>query len=183
LWFNGKDIRSLELRARRVFLEKAVKEWGNSYVAIVGQETGTLKHSYYDLVVRSGGEGVVLKRLDHKYGDEKLWVKVKAEDTADVVILGFQGGKGKYTGKAGAILFGQYRKKGAVLDMDGMGSCRGYTDSQMDLFTLRPKSYIGQVIEIAHNGREPTGAFRHPRFSRFRPDKDPKDCVYREGET
>jgi ATP-dependent DNA ligase len=42
----------------------------------------------------SAREGLVFKHEDHTYGDEKLWVKLKKEATADVVVMGFEPGKG-----------------------------------------------------------------------------------------
>jgi ATP-dependent DNA ligase len=178
LWFKGQDVRGYPLRERYNLRDQALKEWGNSYVTSPPQIVGGSKRPYLDLVVGRGGEGVVLKHYDHRYGDEKLWVKVKAEATADVVILGFTEGRGKYVNQIGAIIFGQYQGKKLVV----LGQCSGMDDTlRADL--TRFHGYIGKVIEIMHNGREPTGAFRHPRFKKFRPDKNPKDCVYNPEET
>jgi hypothetical protein len=43
---------------------------------------------------------------------------------------------------------------------------------------LSAKKSVGKVFRIKHNGREPTGAFRHPRFDCWRLDKDPHDCIW-----
>src|SRR5438445_956433 len=93
LWFKGTDIRAAQLPIRRNYAEQAVRAWGNSYVALASQAAGVGKRAFYDRIVESGGEGVVLKHRDHKYGVESLWVKVKAEATADVVMLGYERGK------------------------------------------------------------------------------------------
>lgn len=178
LFYKGEDVRDQPLAKRRALASAAVQHWENKYAQIVVQ-TPNVKRPFFDQIVRSGGEGVILKHRSHTYGNEKLWVKVKGEWTADVVIMGFEPGAGKYKGSVGAIIFGQYRNGELVR----CGTCRGFTDSLMDNFTKRPKAYIGKVVEIAHNGREPTGAFRHPRFKRFRLDKSASDCVHREDET
>lgn len=185
LWHNGRDIRGEEFRERRNHAEQVVREWGNSYVSLASQAAGVGKRQFYDRIVGRGGEGVVLKRVDSRYGDQTLWVKVKAETTADVVVMGYKPGKGQHAGKVGAIIFGQnvippgnrgYRLRPC-------GTARGFDFQTMATLTNHGKKFLGHVFEIKHNGREPTGAFRHPRFSRWRPDKAPKDCVYDPEET
>jgi ATP-dependent DNA ligase len=44
--------------------------------------------------------------------------------------------------------------------------------------TAHPEKYLGRVLEITCQLREPSGAFRHPRFSRWRDDKDAAQCVW-----
>lgn len=186
LWFKGQDVRGYPLRERYNLRNQALKQWGNGYVSGTVPFIGGGKRPYFDHVVGRSGEGVVLKHYDHRYGDEKLWVKVKAEATADVVIMGFTEGKGKYKGQIGAITFGQWKKVSPMHWNTGlleMGQCSGMDDATRAQLTRYPAKYEGWVIEIMHNGREPTGAFRHPRFKRFRPDKSPKDCVYNPEET
>jgi ATP-dependent DNA ligase len=175
----------------------AVGEWNNPFVVGSSINVVRQKRMFLDDILARGGEGVILKRFDHRYGDKTGWVKVKAEWTADVVIMGFIPAKEmskkvngdvsvtKYAkaGLIGAIQCGQYA--GRVQDelqFVEVATVSGMDDQLRCEFTARPKKYIGQVIEIAHNGREPTGRFRHPRFKRFRDDKRAKDCVYREGE-
>jgi ATP-dependent DNA ligase len=37
---------------------------------------------------------------------------------------------------------------------------------------------VGMVMEIKHHGKSTTGEkFRHPQFSRWRPDKKPAECT------
>lgn len=193
LWYCGEDLRDKSLTTRRVYAARVVDKWANHYAKLVPQwpcapSRGALKpllsaKERFEQILAGGGEGVILKHAAHVYGDEKLWVKVKGEWTADVVVMGFTPGKGKYAGSVGAIIFGQYRAtKGLVPDahLEEMGTCSGFDDALRGRLGSKD---IGKVIEICHNGREPTRAFRHPRFKRFRPDKSPKDCVYREGET
>lgn len=161
------------LNARRVMVANTLAEWGNTYAKqMAWVEDEKRKRAAWEC----SEEGLVFKHQDHTYGNEKLWVKLKKKWTADVVIIGFEPGKGKYAGSVGAIIFGQCVANGnAPLQL---GTCRGFTDAQMNSFTAHPKKFIGKVIEIDNNGREPTGAFRHPRFKKFRPDKSAADCVY-----
>jgi len=178
LWHKGLDLSRSPLMTRRDHARQAIEEWGNSYVSLAAQDRGVDKRIFYDRIVRDGGEGVVLKHVSGRYGDQNTWIKVKAEATADVVVMGFEPGKGKYEGVIGAIRFGQYRYRCGKLTLDLVGTCSGFDDALRRLLTANGKRFVGRVLEIRHNGREPTGAFRHPRFSRWREDKDPYDCTW-----
>jgi ATP-dependent DNA ligase len=215
LRYKGKDITPLPYRNRRECAEAAVKEWGNPFASI-SLLSGLMHHQrkgFYEKIVASGGEGVILKRLDAMYGDKSGWVKVKKTSTADVVIMGFidakkmsiKKGEDKATltkyakaGLIGAVQVGQYEvpideqgrvkrvnlKPGSLnrVGLVEVATISGMDDALRADFTVAPGSFIGKVVEIEHNGREPTGRFRHPRFNRFRDDKKAIDCVVYEGE-
>lgn len=180
LWFKGQDLRKTPLRDRRERIKMALREWGNPHAHLSEQVVGANKEKYFKTCLAQGEEGVVLKHLDSLYGQENMWVKVKGEWTADVVVTGFEPGRGKYADQVGAIEFSQYYEPKSAYRV--VGFCSGFDDALRLLLTKHPKRYLWRVMEIAHNGREPTGRFRHPRFKRFREDKSPKDCVYREDE-
>lgn len=186
LWYKGEDVRSKILVLRRGFAGAAMMLWGNKYAKVVPSFSNASTKSH---IWESAKEGLVFKHEDHLYGNERLWVKRKKEGTADVVVEGFKPGKGKNAGKVGAIYIGQYRKMslqpGArnVVGLWRCGSVRGFSDALMNDATAHPKKYLGRVMRIRHNGREPTGAFRHPRFDSWRDDKSAKDCVYDPEET
>lgn len=177
LWFAGQDIRQASLHKRRERAILCVRGLNSPYVEIVQQEPAKA-------IWARDTEGVIFKHRDHTYGNEKLWVKAKKEFTADVVVMGFKPGKNKNVGLVGAIIFGQYRamslEPGSInaVGLDKMGTARGFDDDLMFKMTAHPAKYKGRVLRITHNGREPTGAFRHPRFDCWRDDKNPKDCVY-----
>lgn len=206
LFYKGKDIRGWTLDDRRERVEQAVGEWDNPFVSVAEFAPASESRYFFKKILQRGGEGVILKRIDHVYGDKNGWVKVKAEWTADVVIIGYEDAKEeskkvdgtvsatKYAkeGLIGAVVIGQYRD-GKMWRCSSPGKgVSGFSDHLRREFTAdreafasgaRCATHVNQsVIEIAHNGREPTGRFRHPRFKRFRDDKSPKDCVYRDGE-
>jgi ATP-dependent DNA ligase len=190
LAFRGSDLRQLPLMARRSAAQIAIEEWGNHHVRLV--ERTFDKRRLLDEVWARGGEGIILKRRDSLYGDERAWVKVKREETHDVVVMGFAEAKAestkvdgsvsvtKYAGGVGAIRFGQW----AVDPEDGLsaltecGTCSGFDDPTRADMTAHPEKYLGRVLEITCQLREPSGAFRHPRFSRWRDDKDASQCVW-----
>lgn len=158
------------------------------------------KKELYEKVIKRGGEGVILKKLDsiYEFKRSKNWIKVKKVKTYDVVIMGFEdahewyaepgeegadgflyldGKKTKYFEKGwiGAIVYGLWdKKKNEVVKV---GRCSGMDDEVREMLSNNRKKYVGTVIEIKANERMPTGGFRHPRFIRFRDDKSPHQCV------
>lgn len=212
LFYKGKDVRRHSLEERQDMATAAVRTWGNPFAAMAEQVIGEGREMYERVIAR-GGEGVILKHVNHRYGDKNLWVKVKKVATYDVVIIGFKAAKEtskkvngevsrtKYAGKVGSVEIGQYAPVGGLKvpgfalrdgqaqfpDIIHVGFARGFSDRLMDEFTRHPKKYLNKVITIEANGREPTLMFRHPRVidaeNPFRTDKAAKDCVYREDES
>lgn len=194
LFYRGQDVRGLDLLSRRDFVVDTLARWANPFVSYPQAVLGKKKREYYQKLVAQGHEGVVLKHLDHRYGDEKLWIKEKHSATADVVVMGFRAAReetkkkgdkektiSKYAGQVGKIVCGQYR--GVVRDRRAedqlveVAQVSGFDDALRIAFTENPSKFKGMVLAIEHNGREPTGRFRHPRFGHWRPDKNPQDCV------
>lgn len=188
LAFKGQTLNHLPLHERRKWLEKAMREWNNPHAFVVPQEYDD-KAGFLESVWARGGEGIILKHTQHMLGQHLLWIKVKEEATADVIIIGYKDPKEmsekvtgivsptKYagTGLIGSIIFGQL-KEGQIVRV---GSTNGMDEKTRELISLNKEHYISQVIEIKHYGREAdTGAFRHPQFSRFRPDKSCSDCQF-----
>lgn len=178
LFYKGTDLRNRPLRERQSFLEQVLMQWACPNVEMISQKVGDKKHDWYDMLISQGHEGVVLKHRDSTYTSDSQWVKVKGSHTADVVIMGFKPAEpGKYEGQVGAIRFGQYKIKGGSTLVE-MGTCSGFDDALRKHMTEHKNDYYLDVIEIKHYGREPSGAFRHPQFKRFRPDKRASACVF-----
>lgn len=197
LWFKGKFVADRPYRERREYLESALKEWGNQYVEAAAQFGGEVKQKAYDRIIETGGEGIILKHVNSKYGERTKWVKVKGTWNADVVITGYQAAKElsvkkgddaatmtKYAaaGLIGAIVCGQYSPvagdKVHEYELIEVATISGMDDALRTELSRNGPAYLGRVVEIAHNGREPTGRFRHPRFKQFRDDKAPTACMY-----
>jgi ATP-dependent DNA ligase len=101
-----------------------------------------------------GYEGLVLRQRDR-------WIKVKPEETHDIIITGFVEGTGKHLGRLGYVT----TPKGAV------GT--GFTDTEREFLWAEAQAerLIGQTIEVSCLQCTPGGQFRHPYFIRMRPDK------------
>lgn len=130
-------------------------------------------------VVAAGGEGLMVKNRLAAYRPGKrpqnTWSKLKDVDTADVVIMGYKPGEGKFKGMVGAIEFGQY-KGGRLV---ARSRCSGMTDAERRDFTDNGEAYVGRVMEVKYFGRVgPERSFRHPNFICIREDKLPGECVW-----
>lgn len=128
-------------------------------------------NSIYTDIVSLGGEGVMLKNPDGYYHVGKrranTWYKVKAFDTVDCRIVGFEPGKGKYEGAIGALVLQD--PTGRELRISGM------TDSQRnDMTVYFRERYAGKVCEVRFFGKVGSAkdGYRHPQFVRMRPDLD-----------
>lgn len=149
---------------------------------------------FFDEVVRSGHEGVVVKDPGLPYAAGRRgpgWVKVKPRHTLDLVVLAVEWGSGRRRGLLSNIHLGARDAETGELVMLGK-TFKGMTDEmlawQTERFTelateppgqgewvvhLRPE----QVVEIAFDGvqrssRYPGGmALRFARVLRYRDDK------------
>ena len=181
LYYKGRDVRGFPWYERRNMLEEAYSEY------LSGHELIHLSDVYYTepekrrllkWAEEHNEEGIMLKNKNGIYLSDKRpehnWYKVKGEITYDVVIMGYEPGKGKYEGMIGSIVFGLY-KDGKLTKA---GTCSGMTDTMRQELTVNGESYTGKVIEIKAMERTDKGLFRHPRFIRFRNDKNAKDCLW-----
>jgi len=205
LEYKGEDVRELPHYARRKLLEEVMLQIRENDFNCFIDTTAIAKENkreFYENIVQKGGEGVILKNIHGKYRDgerSKDWVKIKRYLTDDVVIIGstlpskIYDGKdrenweywedGKPVTKAwynrwlGAIRFGKF-KNGKLVEL---GQTSGIDDQMKELLSDGnhgiKEEYIGTVIEIGAMEQLKSGAYRHPRFVRLRPDKDAEGCV------
>jgi ATP-dependent DNA ligase len=203
LW-KGEALHKLPLEKRRKELERKAKRFELSPYS---REPADAKR-WLDRLEAAGLDGVVAKRLDLPYlpGSREGVLKVKKYKTADCVIVGFRYSE-KAEGRISTLLLGLYDDKGGL---DFVGHCSGLTAPvrrQIEelLPKLRKPGFIsdkripgGQsrwtrgkeldwnpvkpelVVEVRYDKLE-RNRFRHgTRLIRFRPDKDAKQCTWRE---
>lgn len=100
----------------------------------------------YNELIELGYEGMIIKAWDSLYTfkKNKTWMKLKAEEPADLKCIGWEEGKGKYTGMIGKLV--------CQGEVDGkfvtVGVATGMTDADR---AKDPKEYIGKIIEIKYN--------------------------------
>jgi len=137
-------------------------------ILYVGEDTSMIT-KLLDEQLAAGEEGIMINIYDAPYEFKRTnsLLKVKKFNTADLRVIGFEQGTGKYTGKLGAFIC-EY-KGGQV----NVGS--GLTDEQRTEIYKDPFKYIGTIIEIAYfeETKDSTGkpSLRFPTFKDFRPDK------------
>lgn len=104
-----------------------------------------LQELYSDLL-KDGYEGLILKGPNHTYTykKNKVWLKMKATETADLLCTGTTDGKDKYDGMIGALICeGIVENKFVTVNV---GS--GLDDNDRD---KDPNVFVGKVIEVKYN--------------------------------
>jgi ATP-dependent DNA ligase len=203
LW-KGRPIHEQPLEKRRAELEKLADGFRISPMSRDEDEA----QEWLNRLEAAGLDGVVCKRLDQPYlpGSREGVVKVKKHKTADCVIVGFRWSD-KVEGQISTLLLGLYNDDGKL---DFVGHASGFPaavrrELHERLPPLREEGFIsdrripgGQsrwsqgkeldwnpvrpeiVCEVRYDKLE-RNRFRHgTRFLRFRPDKDPAQCTWRE---
>jgi bifunctional non-homologous end joining protein LigD len=141
-----------------------------------------------------GLEGVVAKRLTSTYQPGRRspdWVKVPLIRTQEVVIVGYQPGKGRRAGAVGSLMLAVYNPAGRLSYAGHVGT--GFTEAMLrDLYQrvtpLRrsappvagvPREHTRGAIwvepvlvgEAAYRNWTPDGRLRHPSWRGLRPDR------------
>ncbi len=197
LAIEGHDLRTLPLVERKAILERILPSTGPVRYSDHIAEQGRAMFTH---ATRMGLEGVVGKDATSRYagGRSTKWIKVRAIQSDDFVVVGFTEPKGG-RGGLGALHLGQYDDQGELVYTGRAGT--GFTaavlkELRADLDALRVESTPvtrGPVPRgNAHHWVEPSlvaevsfkefteeGLLRHPSFLRRRGDKDPADCVIR----
>src|SRR5689334_14894765 len=203
LW-DGEPVHGRPLAERRVELETRADGFQLSPTSRDVDQA----RDWLERLQAAGFDGVIAKRLGLPYlpGSRDGVVKVKRHRTADCIIVGFRWSD-KVEGQISTLLLGLHRDDGGL---DFVGHCSGFPAAvrkqlhevlpplvepghisgdripggqsrwsrgkELDWNPVRPEL----VCEIRYDKLE-KNRFRHgTRFLRFRPDKDPDQCTWRE---
>lgn len=160
---NGADVKSLTYTNRRSLL--SMIDWpSHTYLSPSGECT----QANHDRMLDLGLEGSVLKRLSSTYtpgARSHDWLKMKFVDSEDCEIIGFEQGEGA----------GNQHQLGAFVVKLPTGietTIKIPTTKEVEAVTADRESYRGRIVEVAHNGVMASGKLRHPRFLRWREDRD-----------
>ena len=177
LKFKGKNVMSKPFSERRKLLEQVIREVNFPKWKLV-RTLPNDPQSFFD-IVKAGGEGVMMKKLDSTYilgARSHQWIKVKKVKTYDGFIIGMNEGEGKYAGTLGALVIGQHFPDGAVKEV---ATISGMTDEMRTEFWNNKLSYQGTCVEFLAQ-EQTEERYRHPRFVRLRPDKSIVDCKFKD---
>lgn len=113
----------------------------------------------FEKALNAGYEGLVLKSPNHLYKQSrsKDWLKMKAEDSIELLITGLYEGEGKWKGMAGGCIC-QYK------DTKVRASSGRLSDDNKKYVWEHSEEYIGKKIEVLFHEITPTGSLRHPRM-------------------
>lgn len=143
LYVDGRDLTSSVLTERRNMLEKIIKvdEKVRLSDSILVNDVESLDR-FLQRAVESGCEGLIVKSVSqesvYRAGARGwLWIKYKRDyrsemmDTVDLVVIGAFHGRGKRSGKYGALLMAAYDKSKDVFQtVCKVGS--GFTDEDLE---------------------------------------------------
>ncbi len=140
---DGKGFIDLVYTERRKILEKIVKE--DSFVKLIPMQLVKTDDEIEDALenaINAGCEGLMLKQLDSPYkagARGSNWLKLKREyknelgDTLDLIVVGAFFGRGRRTGRYGALLLSTFNdKEDTFPSICKVGT--GFTDENLDQF-------------------------------------------------
>jgi DNA ligase D-like protein (predicted ligase) len=196
LWLDGRDVRGLQLRARKRLLREAL-EWRDP-LRLSSHRNRDGEAMFAD-ACRRGWEGVVAKRADSAYRDARSrdWLKFKCEAGQELVIGGFTAPRGSRV-EFGALLVGYFDggelryagKVGTGFDTDTLHAlgaqlrARAVTESPFaDPGAIKERAVTWVkpelVAQLGFTEWTSAGRLRHPRYLGLRDDK-PASKVVRE---
>lgn len=195
LWLNGHSTEDLNFLQRKELLKDALIETENikyhDHILEVGED-------FFQLVENRGLEGIIAKRIDSTYekgARSDDWLKIKSQQTEEVIICGFTAPKGSRK-KFGSLILGRYLNEELVF-CGHTGT--GFSDKKLvQLYEkmkplITPESAFEEIpktndiatwikpeliAEIKFTELTQDQIFRHPVFLQLREDLNPKDLKF-----
>jgi len=143
MFVDDKSCLDLPYKERRKLLEKIVKE--DSFAKLMPKTIVKTNNEIEDALenaINAGCEGLMLKQLDSPYragARGSNWLKLKREyrnelgDSLDLIVIGAFFGRGRRTGRYGALLLATYDDKTDTFpSICKVGT--GFTDESLDQF-------------------------------------------------
>lgn len=130
-------------------------------VAVAGKvvEDQDQLEQWFGEVLKTGGEGLVLKSLEARYAWKRSmnWWKLKTNFTVELKCTGVEEGEGRCAGTLGAL-----KLEG------GLRVGTGFSDEERDRYWRKPP--VGKWIEVRFQEKTQKAKLRFPSFLRVRED-------------
>ena len=195
LRIDGEDLRSQPLERRRDLLKSLLSN-APPELRVAEEVPGPVDEAL-ESVRRRGLEGLILKARGSVYenGRSREWLKLKAQATQELAIIGWTPGKGAQAGSLGALLVAVADEKGGYEFAGKVGT--GFSSKQraelkkeLQRDEIAPAPARGAprlrdahwvvprlVAEVRFTEWTADGKLRHPALRGIRIDKKPEECV------
>ena len=194
---NGNDTLRLPLRDRRSLLEQII-EPGSHW--LLTESHSDDPSALLDVVLETGLEGLIAKRLDSVYEEGKRsrsWIKIKPRMRQEFVVGGWNEGCDGNAGALGSLLVG-VMEDGELVHCGSVGSgltatLRREWKDRLTAAPLDSSPFSNEVprtagrrfqwceptsvVEVAFHDWSTDGHLRHPVYLGERIDKAPEDVV------
>ncbi|MFS8051560.1 non-homologous end-joining DNA ligase [Rhizobium sp. BR 317] len=187
LYFDGHDLRSMELSSRRHLLESIVPA-GSSSVLRLSEVFDGDGAALFDAACENGLEGIIAKRTDAPYHSDRRgdWIKVKCVQSASFIIVGYEPSTAALGG-IGRLLLAAY-KGDELVYVGGVGT--GFKERETmklrkdldSLKTSRPAVALKRkgvvwvqptlIAEIEYRAWTHDGMLRHASYKGLRERQD-----------
>lgn len=161
----GRDVSSWTHNQKRAFLEQFVQDV--AHPLITTPESSYDKAALHKRILRSGGEGVVLK---HILTGESHKLKKRAD--LDLKIVGFEPGAGRLAGK-GVGAFRLADRHGNYVGNVGTG----LSDIMRQDALKNPKKYLHKLVKVQIHEVTDDRKLREPRLKGWTVDKKEADEI------
>jgi bifunctional non-homologous end joining protein LigD len=196
----GMNLRGVAYEDRRRYLNQCLFPLPR----VQPVHTETNGYALYQASIAAGLEGIVSKKADSIYEPgrrSRYWLKVKAVQTAELVVGGFTAGEGHRRAGFGALLLGFWDEQAKLRYAGHVGS--GFNDRTLaeirkrldslkiaqSPFSTKPDLHAptmwvrpSLVAEVQYHEWTPSGTLRAPVFLRLRDDVDAKNVRRRGGD-
>ena len=202
LYLDGYDLRRVGLEKRKELLQFVLT---NGEIARYSDHYPEKGRELFDVARKSGLEGILAKKRDSAYQEERSrdWLKIKITQRQECVIGGFTDPEGSRQ-YFGSLVLGLYDKHGHLIHVGQAGTGFDHKTlkeiyEQLHPLETKTNPFHGEIgglkkvhfvtpklvaeikfSEWTHETAEGGMKLRAPVFMGLRFDKDPKECVLEE---